>query len=293
MAKMNTLKWADVDDEEDDELIIGAPSAGTNLFETKPDEHGIKTVMEYIERDGKSYKVTKRVRQTTVTKMTNPEMGKRKTMKKFGKAGTNPPDVEASHISRSEDEVPIELCKKAAALVVTNDAEDKFLEESLDICEKLFAQKKAWTDLNRDKQVAREGDPPAEGQKPADSTAAAAAPAAAAAGDDKKPAYIPPGLRGKGEGKGGKGVLAQQQEASLRITNLSEDVREGDLQELFGGCGQLQRVYLAKDQATGYSRGFAFVTYYQREDAQRAIDKLNGHGYDNLILQVQWAKPKA
>merc|ERR1711920_777374 len=100
------------------------------------------------------------------------------------------------------------------------------------------------------------------------------------------------GKDGKGDGKG-KVDFAQQQEASLRITNLSEDVREGDLQDLFGQCGRLQRVYLAKDQQTGFSRGFAFVTYYNREDAQRAINKLNGHGYDNLILQVQFAKPRA
>ena len=25
----------------------------------------------------------------------------------------------------------------------------------------------------------------------------------------------------------------------------------------------------------------------------KAIDKLNGHGYDNLIIQVMWTKPKA
>mmetsp|Transcript_27159 Transcript_27159/g.75718 ORF Transcript_27159/g.75718 Transcript_27159/m.75718 type:complete len:169 (+) Transcript_27159:72-578(+) len=102
-----------------------------------------------------------------------------------------------------------------------------------------------------------------------------------------------PSRSGKGGGKGdGKGGGDPSQEASLRVTNLSDDVREGDLQDLFSQCGRLQRVYLAKDQATMQSRGFAFITYYTREDAQKAIDKLNGHGYDNLILQVQFAKPR-
>ena len=30
-----------------------------------------------------------------------------------------------------------------------------------------------------------------------------------------------------------------------------------------------------------------------REDANKAIQRLNGHGYDNLILHVEWAQPRA
>merc|ERR1712226_998328 len=121
---------------------------------------------------------------------------------------------------------------------------------------------------------------------------------AAPGGAPAKAAYVPPSLRGlQGDGKDGKGKgkagMDQNQEASLRVTNLSEDCREGDLQDLFGQFGRLQRVYLAKDQETYQSRGFAFITYYTKEDAQRAINKLHGHGYDNLILSVQFAKPKA
>mmetsp|Transcript_49737 Transcript_49737/g.89315 ORF Transcript_49737/g.89315 Transcript_49737/m.89315 type:complete len:224 (+) Transcript_49737:71-742(+) len=99
------------------------------------------------------------------------------------------------------------------------------------------------------------------------------------------------GKGGKGKGKPGGGYDGQ--DASLRVFNLADDVREGDLQDLFAACGRLQRVFLAKDMSTGQSKGFAFITYYNKEDAQRAIDKLNGHGYDNLIMKVEWAKPRA
>ena len=38
------------------------------------------------------------------------------------------------------------------------------------------------------------------------------------------------------------------------------------------------------------SQGFAFISYQIREDAQKAIENLNGYGYDHLILKVEWAK---
>jgi len=37
-------------------------------------------------------------------------------------------------------------------------------------------------------------------------------------------------------------------------------------------------------------QGFAFVSYVKREDAARAVQSLNGFGYDHLILSVEWAK---
>ena len=79
----------------------------------------------------------------------------------------------------------------------------------------------------------------------------------------------------------------------VRVSNLSEDVKDSDLRELFRRFGAIQRIYLAKDRDTRASRGFAFINFFDRGDAQRAIDKLDGHGYDHLILSVGWANPAA
>lgn len=79
---------------------------------------------------------------------------------------------------------------------------------------------------------------------------------------------------------------------ALRVTNISEDVTEQDLQDLFRRFGHTTRIYLAKDRVTQESRGFAFINYSNRQDAETAIAKLNGHGYANLILRVEWAKPR-
>ena len=42
--------------------------------------------------------------------------------------------------------------------------------------------------------------------------------------------------------------------ATIRVTNLSEDTREADLQDLFRPFGAIQRIYLAKDKNTGQSK---------------------------------------
>ncbi|NXB85241.1 EIF3G factor, partial [Vidua chalybeata] len=83
---------------------------------------------------------------------------------------------------------------------------------------------------------------------------------------------------------------AADDNATIRVTNLSEDTRETDLQELFRPFGSISRIYLAKDKTTGQSKGFAFISFHRREDAARAIAGVSGFGYDHLILNVEWAK---
>ena len=106
-----------------------------------------------------------------------------------------------------------------------------------------------------------------------------------------KSTYVPPVLRAGGD-KSGAEMRRRNDENSVRVTNLSEDTRELDLQELFQPFGPISRVYVAIDRQTGASRGFGFVNFVHKEDAQRAINKLNGYGYDNLILKVEWATPR-
>ena len=108
-------------------------------------------------------------------------------------------------------------------------------------------------------------------------------------GDGK---YVPPSMRTPG---GREAAMQSWQDDrdrnSLRVTNVSEDATEDDLRELFSKFGAVQRIYLARDRETNMSRGFCFVTYRQRRDAEVALEKLDGYGYDHLILKVEWSKP--
>jgi translation initiation factor 3 subunit G len=281
------MNWADVD-EEDEEGESSSPTAQSRArFETAADAHGIKTVIEYKERDGKTFKVTRKVRVTKVTKWYNEEMTQRKSMEKFGKAKITSEGIGAQRLSQPEDG-QFDLCKKAVVLAQSDNAEDKFLEDALKGCENLFKEKKVWTDMNRATQMERETDT-APAANTTDTTAADAGNK-----EEASKKYVPPSVKAAMEqGKGGgKGNFAQEQEASLRVTNLSEICEENTLRELFSTCGRLQRVYLAKDESRTFCKGFAFVTYERKEMAEKAIKKLNGHGLDNLIMQVQWAKPR-
>jgi translation initiation factor 3 subunit G len=77
---------------------------------------------------------------------------------------------------------------------------------------------------------------------------------------------------------------------TIRVTNLPEEATETDLMELFKPFGKVSRIFLAKDKNTQASRGFAFVNFMNKEDAQRAIWGVNDYGYNHLILKVEWAK---
>lgn len=90
-------------------------------------------------------------------------------------------------------------------------------------------------------------------------------PSTAAPTSSSAKAYVPPSLRGGGQrGEGDNPKQRGRDENSIRVTNLSEDTREADLQELFGPFGPISRTYVAFNKETGESRGFAFINFVHR-----------------------------
>jgi RNA recognition motif-containing protein len=78
----------------------------------------------------------------------------------------------------------------------------------------------------------------------------------------------------------------------LFVGNLSFKTTENDLQEAFAAHGTVTEANLMMDRMTGRSRGFAFVTYATEEEAQKAIQAMNGQQLDGRALTVNIARPK-
>lgn len=78
----------------------------------------------------------------------------------------------------------------------------------------------------------------------------------------------------------------------LFVGNLSFNLTENDLQDAFAAFGTVTEVNLMMDRATNRPRGFAFVTMSSKEEAEKAIQGLNGKPLDGRALTVNEARPR-
>ena len=78
----------------------------------------------------------------------------------------------------------------------------------------------------------------------------------------------------------------------LFVGNLSFNTTENDLQDAFAAHGTVIEANLMTDRTTGRPRGFAFVTMGSPEEAQKAIEAMNGAQLDGRSLTVNEARPK-
>jgi|SRR5689334_12125883 cold-inducible RNA-binding protein len=78
----------------------------------------------------------------------------------------------------------------------------------------------------------------------------------------------------------------------LFVGNLSFNTTENDLQDAFAAHGTVLEANLMTDRATGRARGFGFVTMSTEEEAQKAMNALNGTSMDGRNLTVNIARPR-
>jgi translation initiation factor 3 subunit G len=272
------MPWGDSDDDED------ALPART---ESKVNDKGFKTVVEYHKNSAEqTIKTTKeifvKVVETREALAVGPR-GAKLRANRFGIAGTDE-NTNTTIVAHNDERITLE--EEGGENDNQNNAAKASMNE--------FARKQQWRKLQQKYGVegAAGSSMPTEGMS---SDAPTRVPG-------MKASYVPPSMRGTaGAGVAGSALARMaampqyddRDQSSLRVTNISEETTEADLQVLFAPYGRIARIYLAKDRETMISRGFAFVSFVHRQDAERAMGALQGHGYDHLILKIEWAKPSA
>ncbi len=78
----------------------------------------------------------------------------------------------------------------------------------------------------------------------------------------------------------------------LYVGNLAYSTMDQQLQEAFAEFGEVVSASVVIDRATGQSRGFGFVEYGSSEDAERAIESLNGSSLDGRSITVNVARER-
>jgi RNA recognition motif-containing protein len=79
---------------------------------------------------------------------------------------------------------------------------------------------------------------------------------------------------------------------SIYVGNLSYDVTQADLTDVFAEYGTVKRVQLPTDRETGRMRGFAFVEMSSDAEEDKAITELDGAEWMGRNLKVNKAKPR-
>ncbi len=79
---------------------------------------------------------------------------------------------------------------------------------------------------------------------------------------------------------------------SIYVGNISYQVTQEDLNEVFSEYGKVTRVQLPTDRETGRPRGFAFVEMETEDEEVAAIGALDGAEWMDRTIKVNKARPK-
>ncbi|KAF0291750.1 Sex-lethal [Amphibalanus amphitrite] len=88
-------------------------------------------------------------------------------------------------------------------------------------------------------------------------------------------------------GGDGKGFVNK----NLIINYLPQALTDGEFSSMFASVGAIKKCRIMRNMQTNYSYGYGFVEYVNPEDADRAIEQLNGLQVQNKKIKVSYARP--
>ena len=78
----------------------------------------------------------------------------------------------------------------------------------------------------------------------------------------------------------------------IYVGNLNYDTEEETLRSLFAEHGTVSSVSIITDRYTGMSKGFGFIEMSTTDEAQAAVNSLNGREVDGRTIRVNEAREK-
>ncbi|NPA37948.1 MAG: RNA-binding protein [Chlorobi bacterium] len=79
---------------------------------------------------------------------------------------------------------------------------------------------------------------------------------------------------------------------NIYVGNLNYKVNEEDLKDIFEEYGAVSSSKIIMDKYSGRSKGFGFVTMEDSNEANKAIEELNGATLENRVMVVNEARPR-
>jgi len=78
-------------------------------------------------------------------------------------------------------------------------------------------------------------------------------------------------------------------ETKLYVGNIAFDITEDNLRKLFTEAGKVNDVALIKNQGSGSSKGYGYITMNSMEDGNKAIEQFHGKklGYRELVVNFE------
>jgi len=80
---------------------------------------------------------------------------------------------------------------------------------------------------------------------------------------------------------------------NLIVNYLPQTMTQEEIRSLFSSIGDVESCKLIRDKVTGQSLGYGFVNYVRPEDADKAINTLNGLRLQNKTIKVSFARPSS
>lgn len=79
---------------------------------------------------------------------------------------------------------------------------------------------------------------------------------------------------------------------NIYVGNLSYNLTEDELSQIFGEYGEVVSVKIVMDRETGRAKGFGFVEMANEEEGEKAVEELDGAEVGGRDMKVNKAKPR-